>query len=51
MSNRLFTAKGNLKIVNQSIDCHEFEEKDKGTNRFGTNAVLAYGRTCKAIFS
>ena len=51
MSNGLFMTKGNLKIVNQSTDCHEFEEKDKSTNRFGTNAVLAYGRTCKAIFS
>ena len=39
-----------LKIVNQSTDCHEFEEKDKSTNRFGTNAVLAFGRTCKAIY-
>ena len=51
MSNGLFMIKGNLKIVNQSTDCHEFEEKDKSTNRFGTNVVLAYGRTCKAIFS
>ena len=38
MSNGLFMTKGNLKIVNQSTDCHEFEEK-KSTNRFGTNAV------------
>ena len=37
---------GNLKIVNRSTDCHEFEEKDKSTNRSGTNAVFAYGRTC-----
>ena len=53
MSNWLFITKGNLKIVNQSTDCHEFEEKDKSTNRFGMNVVLAYGRTCtcKAIFS
>ena len=51
MSNGLFMSYGNLKIVNKSTDCHEFEEKDKSTNRFGTNAVLAYGRTCKAIFS
>ena len=42
---------GNLKVVSQSTDCHEFEEKDKSTNRFGMNVVLAYGRTCKAIFS
>ena len=51
MSNGLFMTKGSLNIVNQSTDCHEFEEKDKSTNSFGTNAVLAYGRTCKAIFS
>ena len=51
MSNGHFMTLGNLKIVNQSTDCHEFEEKDKSTNRFGTNVVLAYGRTCKAIFS
>ena len=30
---------------------HVFKENDKSTKRFGTNAVLAYGRTCKTIFS
>ena len=45
MSNGLFMTLGNLKIVSQSTDCHEFEEKDKSTNYFGTNVVLAYGRT------
>ena len=49
ISNGLFMTSSNLEIVNQSTDYHEFEEKDKSTNRFGTNIVLAYGRTCKAI--
>ena len=39
MSNGLLMTYGNFKIVNQSTDCHVFEEKDKSTNRFGTNTV------------
>ena len=30
---------------------HKYEEIDKSTKLFGTNAVLGKGGTCKTIFS
>ena len=37
----------NFKMLIRLPICHEFEEIYKSTKVFGTNSVLAYGRTCK----